>query len=267
VRVEAPVRVEPLVVEAVRVEPVQVEAVRVERGAGNEQKSGHYEWARKQNVDSLANNLAGKVVMVFNCDAVSGDQLARAFGQISSLIARRAPDARCFNGDQGAINPDAAGHEQWARTKSRTQVRDNLAWKSASAIRCLDVGNNRLDFFAEESVMLARIPGGAAPPANTGWNCNSGQYALRPVPPTRAFTQFTVSWTAPANHSEYDWIAIFSEGVTPQEGSNSGWKSVGKGPCGDVLLAAPGPGKYYIYFLPSGGYTPMGGAVSLLVNP
>jgi len=30
VRVEAPVRVEPLVVEAVRVEPVQVEAVRVE---------------------------------------------------------------------------------------------------------------------------------------------------------------------------------------------------------------------------------------------
>jgi hypothetical protein len=132
-------------------------------GAGSEQKSDHYSWAQKQNVDTLANNLAGKVVMVFNCDAVSGDQLARAFGQISSLIARRAPDARCFNGDQGAINTDAAGHEQWARTKSRTQVRDNLAWKAATAIRCLDAGHNRLDFFAEASAMIARIPGGAAP--------------------------------------------------------------------------------------------------------
>src|ERR1700752_3774590 len=103
-------------------------------GAGVETKSDHYNWALNKNVDFLANNLAGKVAMVFNCNAVSDDQAARAFGQISALIAQRAPDVRCFNGDQGALNTDAAGHEAWARSTSRTQVRDNLAWKSAAAI-------------------------------------------------------------------------------------------------------------------------------------
>ncbi len=203
--------------------------------------------------------------MVYNCDAVSGDQAARAFGEISSLIARRAPDARCFNGDQGAINSDAAGHEQWARTKSRAVVRDNLAWKAAAAIRCLDAGNNRLDFFATASATLARVPGGATP-ASAG-NCNSGQYSLAGVPPTRTGGQITVNWTAPANHPERDWIAIFPDGVTPQEAANWGYKYVGPGACGYVLLTAPPPGKYSIYCLGSGGFPPLGGAVTLVVNP
>jgi hypothetical protein len=135
-------------------------------GAGVEDKSSHYGWAASRNVDTVANNLAGEVAMVFNCASVSGDQLAQAFGQISALIARSAPDVRCFNGDQGALNTDAAGHESWARTKSRSQVRDNLAWKSAAAIRCLDPAHNRPEMFASESVMLARVPGNApsAPP-------------------------------------------------------------------------------------------------------
>jgi hypothetical protein len=234
-------------------------------GAGNESKTAHYQWAQGKSADTLANNLAGKIAMVYNCDVVSGDQAARAFGEISSLIARRAPDARCFGGDQGAIDTSAAAHEGWARTKSRTQVRDNLAWKAGAAIRCLDVGDNRQDFFAEASAMIARVPGGATP--GSAGNCNSGQYSLAGVPPTRTGGQITVNWTAPANHSERDWIAIFPEGVTPNEGANVGWQWVPKGPCGYVLLNAPGPGRYNIWLLADGGYSPIGGAVSLLVNP
>jgi hypothetical protein len=234
-------------------------------GAGSEQKQDHYSWAQNQSVDTLANNLAGKIVMVYNCDVVSGDQAARAFGEISALIARRAPDARCFSGDRGAIDPNASAHEQWARTKSRAVVRDNLAWKAAAAIRCLDAGHNRLDFFATASATLARVPGGATP-ASAG-NCNSGQYSLAGVPPTRTGGQITVNWTAPQNHSERDWIAIFADGVTPQEGANVGWQYVPQGPCGYILLTAPAPGKYYIYYLLDNGYSPGGGAVMLQVNP
>jgi hypothetical protein len=83
----------------------------------------------------------------------------------------------------------------------------------------------------------------------------------------RAGQQVTVNWTAPSNHSTRDWIAIFPEGVTPHEGANVGWQWVPKGPCGYVLLTAPVPGRYNIWLLADGGYSPSGGAVSLLVNP
>ena len=61
-------------------------------GAGNESKTAHYQWAQGKSADTLANNLAGKIAMVYNCDVVSGDQAARAFGdpEVDRAVAARA---------------------------------------------------------------------------------------------------------------------------------------------------------------------------------
>ena len=227
-------------------------------GAGVEDKSSHYNWAASRSADTVANNLAGKVAMVFNCASVTGDQLAQAFGQISSLIARSAPDVRCFNGDQGVLNTDAAGHESWARTKSRQQVRDNLAWKSAAAIRCLDAAHNRPEMFAAESVMLARVPGNApaAPPVTlpTGsFSCN-GQFAARAVTPVHVGSPVTINVSAPADHQATAWVGIAREGQHSDEAGKN-WDRVPAGSCGDVRLkAVDAPGVYYAYVYPDNGY-------------
>ena len=242
-------------------------------GAGVEDKSSHYNWAASRNVDTVANNLAGKVAMVFNCASVSGDQLAQAFGQISVLIARSAPDVRCFNGDQGVLNTDAAGQEAWARSKSRTQVRDNLAWKSAAAIRCLDAANNRPEMFAAESVMLARVPGSApsappvGPPAVGPVDCNSGQFAVSPVSPVGSGSQLTVNWSAPANHQGTAWIGWAKEGLDPAEAGRSQWQRLGTGGCGSIQMKAPdAPGVYYAHVFPDNGYGAVGSPGRFVVN-
>lgn len=231
-------------------------------GAGNTNKTDHYRWAQTQTLDTLINDLWAKIVMVYNCTAVSGDQAARAFGEISALIARRANDARCFNGDRGAINTDPAAHERWARTQSRVAVRDNLGWKAIQALRCLNVGDNRIDFFAEASAMLARVPEGSKPPGVT----QCGTYALAGMPPTRTGGQITVNWSAPQNHPDNDWIGIFPENVVPAEGRNVSWQWLPKGCSGYVLLRAPAPGRYYVYLLKY-PVTPIGGGMPLTVTP
>lgn len=230
--------------------------------AGNTNKLDHAAWARNQTVDTLVNDLWAKIVMVYGCTIVSGDQAAQLFGELSGLIARRANDARCFNGDRGAINTDDAAHERWARTKTRTEVRDNLGAKAAAALRCLDAGHNRVDFFATASMYLAMSP----TRSGHGINCNNGQYALAGVAPQRAGTGFSITFSAPANHSERDWIGIFPDGVLPAESRTVGWQWVPKGCNGYVVLKAPTtPGKYYIYYLQNGGFTPIGGGVALTV--
>ena len=231
--------------------------------AGNPEKMKHAEWARSQTLDTLVNDLWHKIVMVYGCTVVSGDQAAQLFGELSGLIARRANDARCFGGDRGAINTDDAAHERWARTKTRTQVRDNLGAKAIAALKCLDAGHNRVDFFAHASMVLTRAP----TRAGHGINCGLGQYALAGVAPQRAGTGFSVTFSAPANHPERDWIGIFPASVTPREGAALNWQWVPKGCSGYVVLTAPAPGQYYIYYLQNGGYTPIGGGVPLTVNP
>jgi len=132
-----------------------------DRGAGSTNKTEHATWARQQSMDTLISNLWAKIQMIYNCPDVSDEQAVTAFGEISTLIARRAPDAGCFNGDRGIINTDPAVHQNWARARQRTQVRDNLGAKAAAALRCL-TETNRVDFFAEASVMLASVPSAAA---------------------------------------------------------------------------------------------------------
>jgi hypothetical protein len=80
----------------------------------------------------------------------------------------------CFNNDSGVTVRDRAAHEAWARTKTRTQVRDNLLWKTGAATRCLD-RPNLVAFFADMSAVLARVPersGGGAGSSSGGGTTN-----------------------------------------------------------------------------------------------
>lgn len=233
-------------------------------GAGNTNKTDHANWARRQSLDTLISNLWAKIVMVYGCTVVSGDQAAKAFGEISSLIARRAPDARCFNGDRGIINTDATVHENWARTKTRKEVRDNLGAKAVAALKCLNEGNNRIDFFAEASAMLARVPGGAT--AASSGNCNSETYSLAGIDPPRAGQQFTVNWTAPRNHSLKDWIGIYRAGDPIASTNITAWQYVPTGPCGYLVFHALPVGEYYVYYFKDFTFNAAGGGVKLTIR-
>jgi hypothetical protein len=241
-----------------------------DNGAGVEDESAHYGWAVSRSADTVANNLSGKVAMVFNCSSVSDSQLTAAFGQISSVIAQQGLPVSCFNGDQGVLNTDAAGHESWARARSRNQVRDNLAWKSGAAIRCLGSPESRASLFAKESVMLARVPGSApsVPPA-AGLTC--GQWGVQPNTPIRAGQLFSMNWAAPANHSGYAWIGIARDGEPSDNGAQTAWEYLKNdaGTCGkrDFEKTVPTPGVWVAYIYANNGYSAIAGPVRFVVDP
>ncbi|HEY3027299.1 MAG TPA: WSC domain-containing protein [Pyrinomonadaceae bacterium] len=150
----------------------------IDPGIGNTNRDDHYRWAQQQDSTKLMNNLAWKIGILFNCSSVSGDQLAKGFGQMSGIIADYVSNPACFNNDPAVTGKDRSAHERWARTKTREQVRDNLQWKAVAAMKCLD-RDYQVAFFADESVALARIPssdGGGAGGGGEGGGKGSGQY-------------------------------------------------------------------------------------------
>jgi hypothetical protein len=131
----------------------------VDPGIGNPNRDDHYRWAQPIDSTRLMNNLSWKIGILFNCQYVSGDQLARGFGQMSGIIGDYVSNPACFNNDPNVTGRDRGAHEQWARTKTREQVRNNLQWKAVAAMKCLN-RDYQLAFFADESAVLARIPSG-----------------------------------------------------------------------------------------------------------
>lgn len=234
-------------------------------GAGVEDESAHYGWALSRSADTVANNLAGKVAMVFNCSSVSDAQLATAFGQISRLIAQQGLPVSCYGGDQGVLKTDAAAHESWALARSRSQVRDNLAWKSAAAIKCLGSAESRASLFGTESAMLARVPGAgpSAPVAGASWS-------VTPTTPIRSGVKFTMSWSAPANHSDKAWIGIVRAGEKPENGARTSWEyldNAGTSGSRQFAYPAPTPGVWEAYIYPDNGYAPSAGPYAFVVDP
>ena len=132
----------------------------VDPGIGNPNRDDHYRWAQPIDSTRLMNNLSWKIGILFNCQYVSGDQLARGFGQMSGIIGDYVSNPACFNNDPNVTGRDRGAHEQWARTKTREQVRNNLQWKAVAAMKCLN-RDYQLAFFADESAVLARIPSGS----------------------------------------------------------------------------------------------------------
>lgn len=216
----------------------------IDPAMGSIMRNDHYGWAQQQDSARLINNLTYKIGLVFDCSSVNGDQLARSFGTMSSIVANYASNPACFNNDAGVVNRNQYAHERWARFKTRTEVRDSMVWKTASAFRCLD-RNRQVAFFADLSAAVANVPNDNAGPASAS-NCRTESYSMAGVPPARPGQQVTVNYTAPSNHSAEDWIGIFRIGG---DRTNLDWKRVPQGPCGYILLVAPGPGEYKIYYV------------------
>lgn len=238
-------------------------------GAGVEDAGAHYGWALNRSADAVANNLAGKVAMVFNCNSVSDAQVAQAFGQISRLIGQQGLPVSCFDGDQGVLSTDAAGHEGWAQARSRSQVRDNLAWKSAAAIRCLPTAERRASLFGDESAMLARVPG-SAPSAPAPTTATNAQWVVTPQTPIRAGQKFTMSWSVPPNHSNDAWIGIVKAGEAPGKGSGVSWEylhNAGTSGSRQFTHPAPSPGVWDAYIYPEYGFEPVVGPFTFVVDP
>ena len=78
-----------------------------DRNVGVIDRNPHLQWAQ-QHSGALTTNLAGKLTMLFNCTSVDGDTLAKAFGEMSVIVANYAPKASCFNNDAGVVSKDAA---------------------------------------------------------------------------------------------------------------------------------------------------------------
>ena len=125
-----------------------------EPGVANTTRSVHYDWAKQQSSGVLDSNLQNKLGLLFRCASISDEKLANAFANISVVVAKDVPNANCFNGDRGVISTDAPAHYNWARSKSREQMLNNLQGKVSSALRCLD-RSAQLDLFADISVIIA----------------------------------------------------------------------------------------------------------------
>ena len=122
--------------------------------AGSTDWNSHYLWAQNQTPLKLKTAIQQKLDLIFNCIVVSDDQTFDHFAAISVLIARNVPNASCFNGDQGVVSTDPAGHREWAKQRGRNVALDNLKSKAVAALDCL-AGTKRASFYADVSVIVA----------------------------------------------------------------------------------------------------------------
>lgn len=222
----------------------------VDPGIGNPSRDDHYRWAQQRDSNVLMNNLAWKIGIIFNCSSVNGDELARGFGAMSGIIGDYVSNPACFNNDVAVTGRDRSAHEQWARAKSREQVRDNLQWKAVAAMKCLN-RDYQVAFFADESAALARIPSGNGGGGGGGGSAN-----------------WTGSWTS----TEGGFMNLTQQGntVTGEYGSGSGkvsgtvngrvltltWQRGGYSGTAVLTLSADGS-KYSGYYTP--GQVPWSG--------
>jgi hypothetical protein len=144
---------------------VQASCFGNDQGAGSLRRDDHLGWAARQNPQTLAANLRGKIGAVWRCNLQQG-QLANAFADLSVLIPRYVRNPACFNGDTGVLATDWNAHRNWAAQQDVRRLLDNMQWKAASALRCLDA-NGQAQLFADLSVGLAQASaraGTTAPP-------------------------------------------------------------------------------------------------------
>lgn len=128
-----------------------------DQGMASTNRDDHFNWAQQQDAAHLQANLQSKINLLFNCSAVTDDQLSSAFADDSVIIAKYVQDSACFGGDSGVIDTDWSSQKAWARTKSRSELLSNLQWKMAAAFKCLN-RTGQLNLFADSSVTTAKAP-------------------------------------------------------------------------------------------------------------
>lgn len=115
-------------------------------GMGSTNRDDHYKWAQGQDASRLESNVKSKLNLLYNCPTVNDNAFADAFANYSVIIAQYVQKATCFNNDPGAINTNRETHYNWAKTKSRQQLLQNLQWKITAAFKCLDSTGNKKTF-------------------------------------------------------------------------------------------------------------------------
>jgi Caspase domain len=130
-----------------------------DKGAGILQRELHYGWAQQQDAATLGKNLSDKADLLFRCQGMNDDTLSAAFADISIVIAKAVPDANCFGGDSGVVGTNWSGHKNafTTATNRRARLLDNLKWKMAAALNCLD-RSKQTALFADISVLIANAP-------------------------------------------------------------------------------------------------------------
>ena len=128
----------------------------VNPGAASRNRASHLQWASGQNAAKVMSNLMQKTDAAAECLASAPDAWIHLFGEVSVIVARAVPDARCFDGDTGAINRNLGDHMNFARNgrNNPAKIVNNLKWKIAAAMACLDKPRSDA-LFADISVVLA----------------------------------------------------------------------------------------------------------------
>ena len=214
---------------------------------GGLDRNAHLVWAQRQTPDSLANNLPYKIAMLFNCPSVDGEKLAGAFADMSVIIAYYAPNAACFGNDQAVIGRDRGAHDRWARVRSRDQVRDNLRWKAALAVKCTDA-RSQADYFADMSIVVAKTAGSSGGGDST---CNGGYGLQAPrtaSPGSNITIRFAYQGARPTGQT--DWIGLMRAGTKQYVQ----WYWVRDTQGCEATFKAPAPGEYEFWYALEGGY-------------
>lgn len=230
-------------------------------GVGSTRRDDHYGWAQRQDSGRLANNLASKIGVLFNCSSVDGEKLVNAFADISVIIANYVPSTGCFAGDR-VTDKNRSAHEAWARTKTRNEMNGNLQWKAAGAIKCLERAAQN-DYFTDVSLIVAKAPGstgGGLPP--TGDGC-SGGYRIQAPSSVAAGSRITIRFGYSGAQPGADaWIGLFPVGSNHYRE----WYNVKAMPGCEGTFTAPGPGNYEFRYLLDSGYDKVAARASITVQ-
>jgi hypothetical protein len=124
---------------------------------GSVDRQAHYNWATSRDTKTLEAHLKDKIALLFDCPSMDAERLSSVFGVISVLVAKYVPDANCFGGDAGVVATDLAGHQSWGLSKGAAAMRNNLQWKTVTALNCLS-RSQQAAFYADVSVAVASAP-------------------------------------------------------------------------------------------------------------
>jgi len=125
-------------------------------GMASTDRTGHFNWAQRQSAARLEANLATKIDLLFKCPSLNNEQLSNAFAELSVVIARGVRNYPCFAGDAGSLSEDWSAHKEWASTRSRGDILNNLRWKMSTALKCLVNRSAKSTLFAASSVAIAK---------------------------------------------------------------------------------------------------------------
>ena len=179
-------------------------------GMGSTNPNDHYSWAQSRDASQLEANVKSKINLLYKCPSVSDNAFAAAFADLSVVIAQYAQKVNCFNNDPGAINPNRSSHYDWAKTKSRFQVFENLHGKITAAFKCLD-SKDQKTFFADVSVLIAQV----SPTNQTGGNNNTNNQGKNNAP-----GEWRVWFKTSPCSGRFDWISVAKENPTEGGGGN-----------------------------------------------